>query len=174
MMKQKTLNIDRKTNPEVYLHLRGTQRNQDTRIMVAFLFGSWLMVVLWIVVSFVLFNYSWPWACLILFSTLAFGWYLRQVTTKLNSRKTKIYDLQLDADKIKLTVFDYKTGQLVEKTFLWSQIRWAEVYRYVDESSVVLQGWDKSIEIPLWAFGSRKRAVLKALMSKQISIVRIP
>lgn len=174
MMKQKTLNIDRNMSPNRCLRIKGTHSKPGMRLMYAFLFGSWLMVALWLLVSIILFNYSWPWACLILFSATAFGWYLRKVNSRLNSQRARYFELQLDADKIKLDVCDLRSRQHFEKCLYWNQIRWAEIYRYVDEPIVVLQGWDSYIEIPLWAFGPKRKSLMEALVAKKIPIVRIP
>lgn len=173
-MTQKTLNIDRTTLPNASLRIKGTYRKPGTTVMYAFLFGSWLMVALWLLVSIFLLNYSGPWACLMLFSTFAFGWYLRKVDTHLDSLEARLFELKLDSDKVKLDTYDYRTNQHFEKTLYWNEVRWAEVYRYVDEPAVILQGWDSSLEIPIWAFGPQKKAVMQTLLSKKIPIVRIP
>jgi hypothetical protein len=142
--------------------------------MYAFLFGSWVMVGLWVVVSVILYKFSWQWATLMLFCTLSFGWYLRKVDARLDSQMTRTFDLKLDSDKIRLETFDVETGQNFERTLYWKEIRWAEVYRYVDEPTVILQGWDSFIEIPLWVFGTRRKSIMQALMARNIPVVRIP
>jgi len=114
------------------------------------------------------------WATLMLLCTIAFAWYLRRVDARLDSLKMRNFDLLLDSEKIRLEVFDFKTGLNFHKTLFWKEVRWAEVYRYVDEPTVIVQGWDSFIEIPLWAFGSRRKAIMQALMSKNIPVVRIP
>lgn len=173
-MTQRSLN-SQNTCPKLLLHIRGTQQKPGTKVMYAFLFGSWLMVGLWLIVSLFLFNYNWPWACLMLSCTLIFGWYLRTVDSRLENLRSKSFELKLDAEKIVMAVFDVRSSEQSEQSFEWNDVRRAEVYRYSDEPTIVLRGSDSSLEIPFWAFGTgKKRALMKALQDKQIPLVRIP
>jgi len=173
-MNNTTLNIERKKTPKAWLHIKGTSEKPGTKMMYVFLFGSWLFVALWLVASILLFHYNWGWACLMLFSTVAFAWYLKQVDKRLDSLRSTAFELTFDAEKISLDAYDFKAKRGIHKKLFWNEIRWAEVYRYVDEPTVVLQGWDSSVDIPLWAFGPRKQAIMDALMTKKIPIVRLP
>ncbi len=142
--------------------------------MQAFLVGSWLMVALWLVVSACLVAYNWPWACLMLLCTIAFAFYLSRVAERLESLRTKVFDLVLDEEYVKLTVYDLAGGPPVKKKLFWSEIRWAEIYRYGDAPSILLRGRESSFEIPLWAFGFRKRAIIKRIKDEQLPLLRLP
>lgn len=173
-MSYTTLNLDKEKTLNEEFHLIGREKKPGIAVMYAFLFGSWLMVALFLLASIILLNYNWPWACLMLASTVAFGWYLKKMDARLDSQKGRVFELRSNSKVVRLDVFDRKTGQHFKRVLEWADIRWAEVYRYVDEPTLVLQGSLSSIEIPLWAFGPQKKALMQSIIAKQIPIVRIP
>jgi len=163
---------ERVMQPAVRLELTSGRTKPGAKVMVAFLTGSWLTALMWLAVSLSLFAYNQAWACLILFTTIAFGWYLTVETVRLDKATRSRFRLKVDDQSISLTTQD--GGERNVESIDWETVRAAEVYRYRDEASVLLRGTKKSLEIPLWAFDASHPEILVLLKEHGIPIIPVP
>ncbi len=160
------------TAPLISLELNSRKGKTGSAVMQAFLFGAWLMTILWYAVSVTLFYYNKWWGALILFCTVAFTVYLISASKKLMSNLSRTFRLVMFADGVYLTSQDNKSRDV--QTIRWRDVKWAEFYNCKDLSSVILRGYEKSVEIPVWAFSTRKEEILDVIQNHHVPLMRVP
>jgi len=159
-------------NPVISLEANSNKGKPGSAVMQAFLFGAWLMTILWYAVSIILLHCNKSWGALILFCTVAFTVYLVLASLKLVANLSRTFRLVMFADGVYLTTQNIHSRKI--QTIRWKNVESAELYNYKDLSSVTLCGSEKALEIPLWAFPSRQEEIIDLIQNYHVPLIRVP
>jgi hypothetical protein len=143
--------------------------------MSVFLGLGWTLSVASILVASWFFRYYALYSSIWIFAACGLAVYFALVTGRWIKDSRMHHELTLDQNRIRLVSRDARTNQQFVQSLDQNAVKSAEYYRAQDAGSILLNGRNEDLDIPLWSFGpGAEQKIVTWLREHDIPITTVP
>lgn len=154
------------------LKLHSANYKPGALVLGSFLAGAWFFVLTWFATAYFIFPSEPGWTIILVVTSSAYMVYLLAESRNLIQSLRHKFTLTINKNEVTLQVNEGKT--IFERTMPIDCINTIEIYRYLDEGSLVLKGKELSMEIPLWAFPHNQSQIVRLLQKSHAEVISVP
>ncbi|MFN8553452.1 MAG: hypothetical protein U0103_18400 [Candidatus Obscuribacterales bacterium] len=134
---------------------------------------GWIFVCIWAAVAVFLLSNNWAWSFALFASTFGFAGFLCSLTYQVFCDAFKTYTFELTDAEAVLLIFDRLRKKKRVQMVLLDDVKFAEYYPYLDDSSVIFHAPYADMEVPLWPMGLHAQDILDFLKGRGVRVINV-
>lgn len=134
---------------------------------------GWIFVCIWGAVAVFLLSNNLGWAFVLFASTFGFVGILCWMTFQAFCEAFKTYTFELTEAEAVLLIFDRLRKRKKIQMVLLDDVKFAEYYPYLDDSSLIFHAPYADMEVPLWPMGLHAQDILDFLKGRGVRVINV-